>query len=530
MAMTAERESLETKMVSIVGEGAVASDLATRDYYSRDLSYLPYQAAELVVRPGSVEELQQVVAAATEAGHAVVPRGGGMSYTRGYTPERASTVLIDMQGLNRIVEINTEDMYVTVECGCTWKSLVEALREHGVRTPYYGPLSGMYATVGGAIAQNSLFLGSGTQRTVAESVLGLEIVLADGGLLRTGSWAHKNSTPFYRHFGPDVTGLFTADNGAFGFKARATLRLRSLPKKTLMLSFGFERLEEMLDAQVPMARAGIAAECYGFDPYYNATFESKGFSLRQGFSVLSKVAKQGDSRFSGLLKAFRVAKNAQRSLRDIKYSLHMTLEGETDSIASERLRLAYDICSAANGRELSNELPTMFNAAPFEGVSTVILGTDGEIWLPVNAFFPLSRVKEVASAVEQFFEDNRDLMSRHDIRTSYLTCFSGTEFLIEPSFYWYDQVQQFRLDRLEPSDRERWKARGPQEETRAVALELRQKLAELMDGYGGCHLQIARFYSYRDMMNNGRLWQTLEEVKQTLDPKGLVNPGSLGFE
>ena len=177
------------------------------------------------MQPATVEELSAVVREVTGAGFAVIPRGGGMSYTKGYTPDREATISVDTRRLDRIVEINTEDMYVTVECGCTWKQLYEALRDKGVRTPYYGPLSGMFATVGGALSQNSLFLGSGIYNTVAESVLGLEIVTANGSVVRTGSWAHKNSNPFYRHFGPDLTGIFTADTGALGFKARATLRL-----------------------------------------------------------------------------------------------------------------------------------------------------------------------------------------------------------------------------------------------------------------------------------------------------------------
>ncbi|MDT8320719.1 MAG: FAD-binding oxidoreductase [Xanthomonadales bacterium] len=178
MSTSAENLLLARALAGIVGAQNVLTDPSDRDYHSRDLSYLPYEVAEAVVLPGSTEELSQVVAAITGAGCAVIPRGGGMSYTRGYTPPCAGCVIVDSKRLDRIVEINTEDMYVVVEAGCTWKKLVEALKQKGVRTPYYGPLSGMYATVGGAISQNSLFLGSGDNHTVAESVLGLEVVLA----------------------------------------------------------------------------------------------------------------------------------------------------------------------------------------------------------------------------------------------------------------------------------------------------------------------------------------------------------------
>jgi D-lactate dehydrogenase (cytochrome) len=107
------------------------------------------------VRPGNLEELSAAVGAATRAGHAVVESGGGMSYTGGYTPEGPDTVLIDMQRMKRVRDINRDDTYVVVECRCTWKSLFEALNPLGLRTPYWGPMSGMYATVGVALSQNS---------------------------------------------------------------------------------------------------------------------------------------------------------------------------------------------------------------------------------------------------------------------------------------------------------------------------------------------------------------------------------------
>lgn len=530
MSATVENETLVDVLAAIVGKDHVLTDPAERDYYSRDLSYLPFERAEAVVQPALTDELARVVRACTDAGYAVVPRGGGMSYTLGYTPERTRSVVIDMLRMDRIVEINADNMYVIVECGCTWKKLVEALAEKGVRTPYYGPLSGMYATVGGAISQNSLFLGSGDHHTVAESVLGLEVVLASGELLRTGSWAHKNSLPFYRHFGPDVTGLFTADNGAFGLKARAVLRLVPLPETTLTMSFAFDTLEQMLEAQIEQSRLRLCAECYGFDPYYNKTFEDRGFSFKQGVNTLGRVVRSGNSWLTGLADAFKLAVSGRRSLDKVNYSLHMTFEGPTRDIAASKLRLARQMCVNHDGVEINNSLPTAFNAAPFEGVGSVILGSDGEIWLPVHGFMPLSKVQTVGRAVEEFFERNRERMERHDIRTSYLTCNSGTEFVIEPSFYWYDEVQQYRLDRIEPQFRKKWEGREAEPDKRREALKLREELRDLMDAHGCCHLQIARYYPYQEMMNNQPLWDSLCRFKRQFDPRGLVNPGVLGLD
>ena len=133
--------------------------------------------------------------------------------------------------MDRIVEINEQDMYVVVEAGCTWAKLHEALKAKGLRTPYWGPMSGFSATVGGALSQGSFFLGSTEYGPVSDSVLGLEVVLADGRVTRTGTWASSEGVAaFMRQYGPDATGLFLNDTGAMGFKTKASLKL--IPRRT----------------------------------------------------------------------------------------------------------------------------------------------------------------------------------------------------------------------------------------------------------------------------------------------------------
>ena len=200
-------EDLWRELRRAAGNARVVTDPDELAYLSQD-AFWSGAIAACAVRPGSREALAAAVAAATSAGYAVVPRGGGMSYTAGYVPAGERTVIVDCRDLNRIVEINAGDRYITAEAGCTWQQLYEALAAQGLRTPYFGPMSGQLATVGGALSQNSMFFGSATYGTVAESVLGLEVVLADGRVLRTGSRGTKHGGPFFRHYGPDLTGLF----------------------------------------------------------------------------------------------------------------------------------------------------------------------------------------------------------------------------------------------------------------------------------------------------------------------------------
>ena len=259
---------LEQRLADLAGRDRVITDASERAYLSQD-AFWEDAVAALVVRPADRHQLAAVIRAATEAGFAVVPRGGGMSYTRGYVPTREKTVLLDCRDLNRIVAINEEDMYLTVEAGCTWMSIYDALKAKGLRTPYFGPMSGMFATVGGALSQNSMFYGSATYGTVAESVLGLEVALADGSLVRTGAGANQGGRPFFRHYGPDLTGLFLSDTGALGVKVEATIRLIRTPACTEYASFAFDNFHDLADAQAEIGRARLAAECFGLDPYLN---------------------------------------------------------------------------------------------------------------------------------------------------------------------------------------------------------------------------------------------------------------------
>lgn len=524
---TSEEAALIDRLKQVVGADNVTTDTREREFYSTDLSFRPREIAAAVVRPGTVEQLAASVESATRAGYAVIARGGGMSYTSGYTPERPDTVLFDMRRLNRILEINVEDMYVTVECGCTWKELYEALTPLGVRTPYFGPLSGQYATIGGALSQNSLFLGSGIHRTVAESVLGLQIVMGDGTVLQTGSGAHTAGNPFYRHFGPDITGLFTADTGAFGLKAVATLRLVTLPASTAYMSFKFDTLSQMLRAQTRIARLSIASECYGFDPYYNAGFEKQGITFTEGISIVGKVVRKGG--LKGLAKAAKMAVSGKTILRNVPYSLHMTFDALNDTVANEHQEIAADICLEEGGQEIDNSIPTVFRAQPFGGVRTILLGSEGEIWIPVHGFFPLSKAVAAGEATEKWLATKKPILEKYNIRTSYLTCFAGAEFVIEPSFYWFDQLGDFRLSLIEEEFAEKWKSIPADLDTRQVVMQLREELRDLFDSLGACHLQIGKYYKYEEVMAKKPLWGIIEKLKTAVDSKRLVNPGSLGL-
>ena len=164
------------------------------DFLSSDVNGLDKVAA-LAIKPMSSDGLSKAVKVITDHNYTVIARGGATSYTGGVIPDRNNSVVIDTSALNNIIEINTKDMYITVESGITWKALHEALSKTDVRTPFWGPLSGARATVGGAVSQNAILWGSTSHDVSASSVLSVEVVLADGTILNTGS-AGSGLKPF----------------------------------------------------------------------------------------------------------------------------------------------------------------------------------------------------------------------------------------------------------------------------------------------------------------------------------------------
>ncbi len=124
-------DSLQTRLVDLLGSDAVLVDLDEREAYSADV-YSAGSTCELVIRPRDKQLAARAVGIIAAAGYDVIGRGGGMSYTGGYIPVRPQSVVVDMSALNRIVEINADDMYITVEAGVTWQQIYEALKPRGL--------------------------------------------------------------------------------------------------------------------------------------------------------------------------------------------------------------------------------------------------------------------------------------------------------------------------------------------------------------------------------------------------------------
>ena len=186
-----KNDQLISDLNDILGESSVVIDKSEREFYSADV-YSKDKVCSAVVRPKNKEFLIKAIPIVSKSGYSIIVRGGGMSYTKGYVPTKEDTIIFDLSLLNKIIEVNEADMYITVEAGVTWKEIYEKLKPTGLRLPFFGTFSGVRATVGGGLSQGALFMGTARYGQAADIVLSMEVLLPDGTLIKTGQSGFKN--------------------------------------------------------------------------------------------------------------------------------------------------------------------------------------------------------------------------------------------------------------------------------------------------------------------------------------------------
>jgi len=517
---------LISKLSEIVGTEHVLWDDANRACFATDLLY-DGTAPLCIVSPKTAEALVSAIKTIYKAKCAIVPRGGGLSYSAGYVANLANVVIIDTRYLDHILEINIDDLYVTVEAGITWAKLNEALAECNVRTPFWGTGSGKFATVGGTLSQNAVNYGSGQFGLSAQSVLGLDIVTANGSVLTTGSGGNDtNPSPFLRHYGPDLTGLFTGDCGALGIKSKATLQLIRRPSVTRYAAYEYTSVDAFSRALSEVARCHVTSECFGFDPGFTA-MRTTYAGLKDGLEIMSGVAKAQNSMISGIKEALSVAKAGQRYLNNIGYSIHITVDGRDSIDANSRLDTARKALEE-NGKEIPTSVPKVMRGTPFPD-PTIAIGHNGERWIPMHGIVPHSRFSAALTNLKMFFQNNSSLLKQHRIAWCFTAVPVGPSgILLEPNLYWRDS-RPIMLDGYLPEAYLNDKPTYPKDiAARDAVKQLRNGLIALFRTHGGVHLQIGRVYPYLESRSPD-VRALLTALKTHLDPQGLMNPGSIGL-
>jgi glycolate oxidase len=226
-------DGLLTRLAAAVGADAVLLDPDVTDSYRRDMMPLaPHGSPLAVVLPTEAGQVQEVVRACADAGVAIVPRGAGSGLSGAANAIDGCVVLVTTR-MNKIVEVDQDNRLAVVQPGVVNLDLRGAVEKHGLFYPP-DPSSYDWCTIGGNLSTNAGGLCCVKYGVTTDSVLGLDVVLADGELLRTGRRTVKGVA------GYDLTKLFIGSEGTLGVITQATLALRPLPQApgTTVAAFG----------------------------------------------------------------------------------------------------------------------------------------------------------------------------------------------------------------------------------------------------------------------------------------------------
>jgi glycolate oxidase len=247
-ATIARREEIAAALRRIVpGEAVIVSEAERRVYESDGLTAYR-QPPLIVVLPSTVAEVAAVLRYCKAEGVKVVPRGAGTSLSGGALP-LADGVLLGMARFNRILDIDYDNRCVVAQPGVTNLGITHAVEAAGF---YYAPdpSSQIACTIGGNVAENSGGVHCLKYGLTTNNLLGLEIVLIDGGVVRLGG-KHFDSA------GYDLIGVMTGSEGLLGVVTEVTVRILKKPTTARALLIGFAETEDAGNCVAAIIAAGI---------------------------------------------------------------------------------------------------------------------------------------------------------------------------------------------------------------------------------------------------------------------------------
>ncbi|PGS48099.1 glycolate oxidase subunit GlcD [Bacillus sp. AFS041924] len=221
-------KDIAQSFIAIVGKENYDDSKVERLVYSYDATPNLQSLPDAVISPRSTKEISEVVKICNENHIPIVPRGSGTNLCGGTCPTDGGIVLL-FKHLNNILEIDEENLTITVQPGVITLDMINTIEEKGLFYPP-DPSSMKISTIGGNINENSGGLRGLKYGVTRDYVIALEIVLANGDIIRTGGKLAKDVA------GYDFTRLFVGSEGTLGIITEATLKLIPMPetKKTML--------------------------------------------------------------------------------------------------------------------------------------------------------------------------------------------------------------------------------------------------------------------------------------------------------
>ena len=248
----ARREAIVATLRAIVPDGVIAEPVRMKVYEADALTAYT-QLPMVVVLPSTVEQVSRVLAYCHTEGIRIVPRGAGTSLSGGALP-LADGVLLSMMRFNRILDIDLDDRVAVVQPGVTNLGISRAVEQAGY---YYAPdpSSQIACSIGGNVAENSGGVHCLKYGLTTHNVLGVELVLPDGEVVRLGG-RHLDAA------GLDLLAVVIGSEGLLGVVTEVTVRILPRPETARALLLGFASVEDAGQCVADVIAAGISGKSH----------------------------------------------------------------------------------------------------------------------------------------------------------------------------------------------------------------------------------------------------------------------------
>ena len=464
---------LAPALAAVLGADAVHTADAQLDAYTAD-TYWPALSArangtplgrpDVVAIPRSEDEVAAALAVAASYGVPVVAWGGGSGTQGGAVPVHGGLV-IDLRGLDQIVEIDERSLTVTAQAGVNGNELERVLNERGLMFPHY-PASSEWATVGGYVAARGSGVLSTRYGKIEDLVLSLRVALASGELIDTVSCP--------RHaVGPDLTQLFVGSEGTLGIITRATLEIVPLPAERRFFALQFPNIEAGIEA----FRATLAA---GYRPSVIRMYDEE--ATRSTFAPVVGDALDG-------------------------VCAVVCCEGEAGAVALEGSRTV-ELARGVGARELDPALAQRWWDRRYEFYKPPHHPQLPAIWGTIDVVASYTNIIAVHEALKTAVRD------RYADR--------GLQLRMHFS-HWYRWGTMIYARFLVPDGGDDALALHDQIWEDGVTAVL--AAGGVMNDHHGVGLKLAPYMAAQ----HGAALDALRAVKASLDPLGIMNPGKLGL-
>ena len=235
-----------TEIKALLGDRLNTSH-AVRDLHGQNETYFQIMLPDAVAFPSSTSEVSKILKICTKYNCPIIPWGVGTSLEGHALPLRGG-ITVDLANMNKVLNIQNEDMFAIVQPGVTRESLNDELRATGL---FFTVDPGANATLGGMAATRASGTTTVRYGTMRENVLAMEIVLSDGRIIRTGTRAKKSSA------GYDLTKLFIGSEGTLGIITELTLALQGQPEAISAAVCDFPTIKSAVNVVIMAIQAGI---------------------------------------------------------------------------------------------------------------------------------------------------------------------------------------------------------------------------------------------------------------------------------